>query len=1170
MRSQTKRTWSGVLAAGLAVSLLFPAGVTQAKESDAENGNRMPVLSTVPAVNAQSVRPDTPVEVQLDKADKFFKQWDRKFQDGVTLTLLNDGGQAVYTTSDQELRYDAVTGKLTFTPSAPLNRYTTYGVVIAAEKLPESLRTDASRKQLPQQPERKVEPIDPASLQTSTPNLPSVVEQKPTTTNLPSQALNSPQLQELVAKIDENRLNLWQQAQSTAAAQFVGPKPVRAIDGALKPIDVREGGNQKGVIERIEGSTVTLFGGRQFVVTADTHIHVPELPGRNQLADLKPGDFVTVTLNAHSDVQNINVTNKKDVLSFVFRTGSALHEPTHVQVVQKDARPRVTEDGHFTLVSTDDYGLPAWGSETRIELATADGSALDASAKVLPGNAFTTSNPSGREEITVIDHKAQPVVAKVSMDGPYFDGADAHGFVVTFDFRPGLPAIATINAPQTMEVGTTAAIDGTVTDLYGNLVEDGTALNLSATAGEISTPMFTAGGNYRTVFTAPTQAGDVTVNLKSQEGTAAASATIRLLPGAPHSMTLEAPQTLPAGESTTLKGAVQDRYGNAVADGTQLIFSATDGTIPSTGSTQGGAFAVDYTAPTVVKKVNVAAASEQGTAAADRLIQIVPGPVAHLTLQAKQTDLHTGDTTDLSGQAADRYGNLIDKQQVDLSAEHGTVTPSNTATNDAGLYASQYTAPFYNGADTVTAQAGTERASVTLNISSEGTGYNPETGQVEPVAKIAFEQAAYQAMPTEVISMKGHAYNANNQPLQDVVLTASATAGTVEGVSYKTDAQGAFEVTYRAQAAQGSATVTVQSGELSGQAQVNTLPVGYGYDPQTGQWVPVGSIEIGEPRYRLNKEYNMTLVPNATVELPGHVYSLEGHPLSGVVFDKLTATGGSVEVTSTDAAGAFTLTYRTPSTEGNQIVQLGSGNALTTLNISTSTLGYGINPVTRLPEPIAQIVWNPVEYTTTAGGSVTMTGRALNASGQALILAKFQLSSDGGYVTNQVVSSPTGTFTVTYLAPMTAGTYTVTGTATNSLGTITGSALVHVLNPQPPHFENPYITLTGGAMGRYWVGNVTWGATVKEADGSPSVDKLFTLDQGAYNFIDLAFTDQNGMIAGGPVGVNTGAMWQTYSPTTGYTYYAVLTFQMSAFDLDIMDYAQPSFTQSFQVSWSAR
>ncbi|MGB8956885.1 MAG: hypothetical protein WCC10_16050, partial [Tumebacillaceae bacterium] len=82
--------------------------------------------------------------------------------------------------------------------------------------------------------------------------------------------------------------------------------------------------------------------------------------------------------------------------------------------------------------------------------------------------------------------------------------------------------------------------------------------------------------------------------------------------------------------------------------------------------------------------------------------------------------------------------------------------------------------------------------------------------------------------------------------------------------------------------------------------------------------------------------------------------------------------------------------------------------------------------------------------------------------------------------------------------------------------------------------------------------------------------KLFTLDQGAYNFIDLAFTDQNGVVAGGPVGVNTGAMWQTYSPTTGYTYYAVLTFQLSAFDLDILDYAQPSFTRSFQVSWVVR
>ncbi|MGB8956886.1 MAG: hypothetical protein WCC10_16055 [Tumebacillaceae bacterium] len=1182
---QASRKLSSLVAATMLAGLLMPAGLSSAATTEATSGNPLPLTATFPAADSKTVRPDTKIELQLDKNNPDFSKWDKQFRDEVTLTLLNDGGQAVYSSTDSELQYDPATGKLSFTPPAQLDRYTKYGVVITPDKLPASLRTDSTRKKLPKQPAFKIEPVDKSTQ-------PSALEKKADALLLDNQTLPSVAQQpqapdtsaatpDVIKQIEQQEYANLQSLQQAARTVQVGPDPVRAVNSALKPIDAANGGNQKGVIESIEGSTVTLFGGTQFNVDADTHIHVKDA-GQDTLADLHAGDLVTVTVNAHSEVQNINVTTPKDVVSFVFETGSALHEPTHVTLEQKETAPRVTDDGHFTIVSTDDYGLPAWGSETKIELEAFDSTTLHESAAVLPSASFTTTNQNGRTDVTVVDHFPQRVAAKVSMDGPNFDGLDGHGLVAVFDFHPGLPANIALQAPETVVVGQNAGISGTVTDIYGNKVEDGSAIGLTATQGNLTSPVSTVDGAFNATYDAGTKAGDVTLSAKSEQGTAQANATVRLLPDVPANMTFDVPNKLQAGAQATLSGTVTDQYGNGVLDGTALVFSATAGTLPAQGSTaNGGAFQLDYTAPTKVQTVSVAASSVEGTAHADGLISIVPGPVAALSIHAQKTTVLQGETTDINGTASDQYNNMVEGQSVALQAEKGTLTNTAPVTDALGTYASQYKAPTTVGNDTVTATAGDATASVMLNVQAVGgTGYNPITKKTEPVKYIRFVNAPGcgsstpacpngETMIGQAISLKGFAYNQSNQILQQVVLSeVKATAGTVESYSPMTDSTGAFTLVYRGGDSAASVTITVGSGTITGLGYVKVTPYGWGFNAQTGAWEKVNSITIDSNVVQgLNKTYSYTYRPDQQVVFTGTARNASNQPLSQVQFDRLTATAGTLAIgEASNGNGQFTLTYTAPSTEGNQIVQIGSGNNITTAYLTITRLGQGRNPATGQWEDVASIVFNPNTYSVTGGGSVTLTGSVKNAAGQPLSLAKVLISLTGGTATNQVVSGLDGSFSLTYISPSseTSATYTVKGYVDSVRF---GTATINVAAPPPAYFVSPYLQLWTPLYGSDYV---EFHAYPKFGDGramTPSnIDRYFVLDIAFHSPIaDYMLPNYNGYLSGAVYGVVP--QYTTYS-SDRYGWYENnwYWFALRAMYND-GHYASPSYDKSWNVRY---
>jgi Big-like domain-containing protein len=222
------------------------------------------VVSTTPVANATQVRPDTEIALQLDLSEPRFRELANKFQHKAMLVLLNDGGQAIFsTTSDSELHYDAASGKLTLTLPESLERYTTYGVIITSNELPGFLSQDGlGSKRIPKRPDFMVEEVDPESFGHDAQAEAEVARQMEAartglTEAQPQEAAASEGIPaEVQARLQQVKALKEQKAPSKLRVpEYVGPRPVRVLE-AHRAVSLGEGGMQSGVIKRIEGNTV--------------------------------------------------------------------------------------------------------------------------------------------------------------------------------------------------------------------------------------------------------------------------------------------------------------------------------------------------------------------------------------------------------------------------------------------------------------------------------------------------------------------------------------------------------------------------------------------------------------------------------------------------------------------------------------------------------------------------------------------------------------------------------------------------------------------------------------------------------------------------------------------------------------------------------------------------
>jgi len=222
-------------------------------------------------------------------------------------------------------------------------------------------------------------------------------------------------------------------------------------------------------------------------------------------------------------------------------------------------------------------------------------------------------------------------------------------------FTAGPVTTLTLNIePASLPVGTmTATVIASVTDRYHNPVADGTPVVFTYTFGSTVQVETRTTRNGTATLTAPASTRSGRATIQASCGLVRATAFLDYTPGLPAAIALtSARPALPAdGFSTTvLTATVTDRYVNAVADGTLVLFVTSLGSFGGTTSlsqlTTGGIATVTLTASAAPGAARVTAFADTVSSQLDLPIQaanlslikrvtpavVVPGDLVSFTL----------------------------------------------------------------------------------------------------------------------------------------------------------------------------------------------------------------------------------------------------------------------------------------------------------------------------------------------------------------------------------------------------------------------------------------------------------------------------------------------------------------------------------------------------------
>jgi parallel beta-helix repeat protein len=280
-------------------------------------------------------------------------------------------------------------------------------------------------------------------------------------------------------------------------------------------------------------------------------------------------------------------------------------------------------------------------------------------------------------------------------------------------FIPGAPFTLTLTAvPDALSVDASSTLTATATDQYGNPVADGTTISFTTSLGMLSSGTAnTSGGDAVVTLTSMTP-GVATVTATA--GSLSATALVTFTPGAPFTVTLVAvPDTVLVGNASALTATVTDQYGNPVADGVTVSFTASLGNlVPATATTVGGV--ATATLSSTVSGVAMVTATV-GNLSATIPVTFIPGAPFTLTLTAVPDTLSVDASSTLTATATDQYGNAVaDGTTISFTTSLGALSSgtANTSGGDAVVTLTSMTP----GVATVTATAGSLSATALVTF----------------------------------------------------------------------------------------------------------------------------------------------------------------------------------------------------------------------------------------------------------------------------------------------------------------------------------------------------------------------------------------------------------------------------------------------------------------------
>lgn len=363
-----------------------------------------------------------------------------------------------------------------------------------------------------------------------------------------------------------------------------------------------------------------------------------------------------------------------------------------------------------------------------------------------------TTDSTGKATVTVTGTSTGTAIINAT------DGTIAG--TVQLNLEPGPATQVTVVAnPASIRADgiSTSRISATVRDAFGNLVANGTLVRFATSAGAIKADQPQGGDNQlgRTVngvatatLTSSTAANTTaTITAQTELTKALGTSQVTFTPGPAAAVDVTAdPEAISitftgqTPNAATITAVVRDSTGQPVANGTQVAFATTLGTItPATGSTVNGIVKARLESGTIAGTATATASAldAQGNTLVTEAVEVefIPGPPASLTLTANPSNIVADgkSTSTITAVVRDQEGNNVtDGTVVTITTSGGslpTIPPDepdlDPATNGYqvktvnGVATATLTSSTKAGREVIAATAGTVGASKEVTFSGD-------------------------------------------------------------------------------------------------------------------------------------------------------------------------------------------------------------------------------------------------------------------------------------------------------------------------------------------------------------------------------------------------------------------------------------------------------------------
>jgi adhesin/invasin len=667
--------------------------------------------------------------------------------------------------------------------------------------------------------------------------------------------------------------------------------------------------------------------------------------------------------------------------------------------------------------------------------AVADGEVISFDVQVGSG---TLSSPTATTSggVATVTYTASGTEGTETVRARATSGISATTNIILISAMVGSVEVTAGSAKLPADGSTTTQIRALVKDANGSLVNDGTPVSFTTTAGSLSSA------------TANTSVGVATVTLRSSAiiGKAVVRATaggisgeveVEFVAGAIASLSLTAiPNNLTAdGSSTsTVTALASDGRGNPAADGEIIsFFLSGPGSISAASATTSGGYAsITYKTSQTPGTAFISARAVSGVSGST-LITVIAAAVKTVTVTAGSSSIPADgtSTTVITAEVKDTNGNNVaDGTIVSFTTTHGVFTLSGTTTA---------TASTGGGVANVILRSATIAA--TAKVKATAGGVSGETNvvfaAVSDVLSLSTSQTSVKSDNSDSATITATVLDANKVPVSGATVLFTATGGQISATSVETDANGQAKILFSSGTVEKKNQIVTITATVQGLAS-KQIPIQI-----TGTTITLTTnatnLEVGGSAATLT----------ATLKDAGGVAIFDADLTFSIVAGSTGAVTFSQTTAKTDVAGQVTVTV-TGTAAGSVTVRADSLGASATIAYAVSITGQAFGIISPTADPhgayteaetisnqIAFADANPDTITRSDAGSFITDGFV---AGQQILVSGAGTSGNNGAFTIASISADGKTLTL-------SGTDALTTEGAGANVTIISGVLIVVQAP---------------------------------------------------------------------------------------------------------------------------